>query len=99
MDNRCPNVIIQERVTDLNNPPEAYILQSSVNPVGFPTGLGGNGCFVIQHNGIGDTMFRAQLAFGFGSDKLAIRRKFNSSTWLIHEKNFIVLISMKSKRL
>ena len=25
--------------------------------------------------------YEAQLAFGFGADKMAIRRKSNSSTW------------------
>lgn len=68
------------RVTDLDNPPHSLILSTSINPVGLPKGLNGNRCIVIQHDfGIGD--FCAQLAFSFGSDKIAIRRKLGSTNW------------------
>lgn len=70
--------IVALGVKDLDNPPDAYILTTSVYPVGFPSDLEGNGCCVIQHNPAQDN-FTAQLAFGFGSDKIAIRRKYNSS--------------------
>ena len=51
------------------------------NPTGFPSGFCGNGCFVIQHNPT-NAKYTAQLAFGFGSDKIAIRRKNDSEKWL-----------------
>lgn len=52
---------------------------STVNPVGFPSGFSGNGCMVITSSS--DNMYKAQLAFNFGDDKLAIRRRHNSTTW------------------
>ena len=67
-------------VSDLNNPPNAFLLNTGVNPKGLPTGLGGNGCCVIQQN-LGIDAYASQLAFGFGSDRIAIRRKIGSSTW------------------
>lgn len=45
----------------------------------FPSGLGGNGCVVIVATT--NINYNAQLAFGFGSDKIAIRRKNGSTTW------------------
>ena len=66
-------LIYEEKVYDLDNPPSAFILNTGVNPKGLPD-LGGNGCCVIQHNP-GDKIYTAQLAFSFGSDKIAIRRK------------------------
>lgn len=69
--------IYQKNVYDLDNPPNAFILNSGVNPKGLPD-LGGNGCCVIQHNPDNGT-YTAQLAFSFGSDKIAIRRKKESS--------------------
>lgn len=65
-----------ENIYDLNNPPSAFILNTGINPKGLPN-LGGNGCCVIQHNP-GSKMYSAQLAFSFGSDKIAIRRKKDS---------------------
>lgn len=70
-------LIYEKNVYDLDNPPNAFILNSGVNPKGLPN-LGGNGCCVIQHNPNGGA-YTAQLAFSFGSDKIAIRRKKGSS--------------------
>lgn len=67
-------------VNDLDNPPTALILNTSPGPKGFPSQLGGNSCIVIQQN-FGDKTYSAQLAFGFGSDKIAIRNKRNGSNW------------------
>lgn len=67
-------------VNDLDNPPAALILNTSPGPKGFPSQLGGNACIVIQQNR-GDKTYSAQLAFGFGSDKIAIRNKRNGSNW------------------
>lgn len=63
---------------DLNSPPSAFILNSQNNPVGLPD-LNGNSCLVIQQNPGGE--WSSQLAFSFGSDKIAIRRKFGSTNW------------------
>ena len=72
--------IYANNVVDLNNPPKYAILNTNVNPIGLPSGLGSNGCLVIQQNvGVGN--YTAQLAFSFGSDKIAIRRKSNTSSW------------------
>ena len=67
-------------VKDLDNPPAAFLLNTGTNPIGFPTGLGGNGFCVIQQN-FGKDSFASQLAFSFTSDKIAIRRKNASSSW------------------
>lgn len=73
--------ILAEEVTDLDNPPNAMILKTGVNPVGFPDGLkGGNGCVVIQQNPQWQT-YTAQLAFGFGNNAIALRRRTNTSQW------------------
>ena len=58
---------------DLDNPPTAFILNTGTNPVGLPKSLGSNGCLVIQHNP--GSEYTAQLAFSFGSYKIAIRIK------------------------
>ena len=73
------NTLYALQVTDLNNPPKAFILNTAANPIGMPN-LGANGCLVIQHN-LGYGVFTAQLAFSFGSDKIAIRRKHTSNAW------------------
>ena len=65
--------IYEKNVSDLDNPPAAFILNTSINPKGLPD-LGGNGCCVIQHNP-GSKTYTAQLAFSFGGDKIAIRSK------------------------
>lgn len=67
-------------MTDLNNPPSAFILNTAVEPVGLPSHLGCNGCVVIQQNP-GDNKHSAQLAFSFGSDKIAIRRRYGEEKW------------------
>lgn len=72
--------IYVNNVTDLNNPPNYAILNTKVNPIGLPSGLNSNGCLVIQHN-LGKSNYSAQLAFSFGSDKIAIRRKYNTNNW------------------
>lgn len=74
--------IIKTDVTDLNNPPNAFIIQTTPNASipGFPTGIGGNTVLALQLYPGRDT-FSAQLAFGFNMDKIAIRRKYNSTTW------------------
>ena len=63
---------------DLNNPPKAFILNTAVEPVGLPD-LGSNGCIVIQSPG--NAEYSAQLAFSFGADKIAIRRKREGGDW------------------
>lgn len=66
-------------VSNIEYVPEgARVITTYANPAGYPSGLGGNACMIIQ-NGAG--MFRVQLAFSFGSDKIAIRRKANSNEW------------------
>lgn len=74
--------IIEIDVSDLNNPPKAYILetQPSVNIPGYPAGLDGNRVLVLQLYP-GSLSYSAQLAIGFGCDKLAIRRKSGSVSW------------------
>lgn len=72
--------IYVNNVTDLNNPPNYAILNTKVNPIGLPSGLKSNGCLVIQQN-LGKGNYSAQLAFSFGSDKIAIRRKYNTNNW------------------
>ena len=71
--------IVATGINDIDNPPIAIILRTTVNPVGLPEGLGSNGCIVIQQNP--NNAFNCQLAFSFGSDKIAIRRKRNSNAW------------------
>ena len=68
-------------MADLDNPPgDAYILNTAVSPKGLPMGFAGNGCCVICHNP-SDRFYSAQLAFNFGDDKIAIRRKYGGDTW------------------
>ena len=66
--------------SNLNNPPNAIILHTTQNPIGYPQSLGGNTALVIQLFP-GRDVFSAQLAFGFETDKLAYRRKTNSANW------------------
>lgn len=76
-------MVFYSNAADLNNPPKAFILQSAPNPAGFPSKLGGNSCIVLQlFPGRAD--YSAQLAFGFGSEYLAFRRKqagHNGGEW------------------
>ena len=71
--------IVATGINDLDSPPNAIILRTAVNPVGLPEGLSSNGCIVIQQNP--NNAFNCQLAFSFGSDKIAIRRKRNNTAW------------------
>ena len=66
-------------VDNLDNPPKAIILQSKINPKGMPD-LNANACIVIQGS-INNDSYNVQLAFAFGADKIAIRRKSGSTTW------------------
>lgn len=70
--------IYRKQVSDLDNPPAAFILNTSINPKGLPE-LSGNACCVIQHNP-GNEKYTAQLAFSFGCEKIAIRTK-KSASW------------------
>lgn len=70
--------IYEKQVSDLDNPPAAFILNTGINPKGLPE-LSSNGCCVIQHNP-GSETYTAQLAFSFGCEKIAIRTK-KSDSW------------------
>ena len=63
--------------SDLNNTP-FLITISNINPTGMPD-LWSNACIVITSNP--NQSYRAQLAFGFGRDALAIRRCNGSTSW------------------
>lgn len=63
--------IVAKNVKDLDNPPNAYILQTTTYPVGLPSEMGANACTVIQQNPGGNS-WNSQLAFSFGSN-IAIR--------------------------
>ena len=52
--------ICEKNVSDLDNPPAAFILNTDINPKGLPK-LDSNGCCVIQHNP-GNEIYTAQLA-------------------------------------
>lgn len=75
-----PYKIMDYNTSNLNNPPNAIILHTTQNPIGYPQSLEGNTAIVIQLFP-GRDVFSAQLAFGFGTDKLAYRRKTNSANW------------------
>ena len=77
--NKIDNIYM-EGVKDLDNPPEAFILNTGVEPIGLPSQLYSNGCLVIQQNP-GNNEYCAQLAFSFGDDKIAIRRKTTIGSW------------------
>ena len=71
--------IYANNVANINNPTRFTILNTGTEPIGLPE-LNSNSCLVIQHNqGIGN--YTAQLAFSFGSDKIAIRRKAGTDSW------------------
>ena len=69
--------ICEKNVSDLDNPPAAFILNTDINPKGLPK-LDSNGRCVIQHNP-GNEIYTAQLAFSFGCEKIAIRTKKTDS--------------------
>ena len=57
----------------------SIIARPDPSAANFPSGLGGNAAMVIS---VGpQSNYDAQLAFGFGSDKIAIRRRYGSTTW------------------
>lgn len=74
------NLIFAEKVKDLDNPPAVALINSIASPIGKPPEFTGNGCFVIQQNK-GQGNYCAQLAFGFGDFKLALRTKANMANW------------------
>ena len=69
-------------VTDLNNPPNAFIIQiiADTRIPGYPSNLDGNTVLALQLYP-GRDIYSAQLAFSFDMDKMAIRRKSGSATW------------------
>lgn len=67
-------------VYDLVNPPSAYIFFAGAGSTNLPSGLGGNACLVLQMFP-GNPLYNALLAFNFASDKIAINRRVNSTTW------------------
>lgn len=74
---------ISKQYSDLNNIEEGGCIivtqaMSSGTPTNYPTELGGNTVMILQK---GWSPFMAQLAFGHGSDKIAIRQKNGSNTW------------------
>ncbi len=69
------NLIFQDGVTDINNPPRCTIFYTDINPVGYPSGFGGgNACLVIQCN-YNDKTYSSQIAIGFWSNKIAMRNR------------------------
>lgn len=73
------NTIRATGVTDINNPPKAMIFHTAVNPKGMPN-INANACIIIQSN-IDNPLYNAEVAFSFGSDKIAIRRKNGTKEW------------------
>ena len=73
-------VFYPSAVGDLDHPPKSHFFVTVANPIGMPD-LGANACMVLQHNAGDDyTVYNAQLAFSFGSDKIAIRRKYDTTS-------------------
>lgn len=74
--------IVSIDVSNLDNPPNSFILQTIASNTipGFPTSLSGNRVLVLQLLP-GDSVYSAQLAFGFGSGKIAMRNKQNGNAW------------------
>lgn len=73
------NAIRTTGVADIDNPPKATIFQTAVNPKGMPD-INANACIVIQSS-IDNPIYNAEIAFSFGSDKIAIRRKNGTEKW------------------
>lgn len=65
----------------MDNPPEHNIFFAMSGSTNIPTGLISNACFVLQFAAGVNKNYCAQLAFSFGKDMLAIRRKSNSTVW------------------
>ena len=70
--------IFRGNITDLDNAPYSHILECGSNPTGMPSQMG-NSCMVFQFNP--QANYSAQLAFSFGADKIAIRRKNGEDSW------------------
>lgn len=64
---------------DLNNPPAYNIFLARATSYNLPA-IGGNSVICFQQF-IDNENYNALLCFGFGSDKIAIKRKNNSSEW------------------
>lgn len=66
-------------ICDLNNPPKYHVFIAKAGSTNLPD-LGVNAvmCFQLL---TGNQLYSALLCFGFGSDKIAIKRKSNSTTW------------------
>lgn len=73
------NAIRATGVTDIDNPPKAIISHTAVNPKGMPD-INANACIIIQSN-MHNPLYNAEIAFSFGSDKIAIRRKSGTKEW------------------
>ena len=76
--NSNTRTIFRGNVTDLDNTPYSHILECGSNPTGMPSQMG-NSCMVFQFNP--QANYSAQLAFSFGADKIAIRRKNGGDSW------------------
>jgi len=58
--------------------PNLHIGRASSSLPGYPSALGGNQCVVISMFAE-DTMYNAQIAFGFGANGIVQRRRYNSA--------------------
>ena len=70
--------LLYSYIEDIDNPPLAMILQAATNETKgtLPTGIGGTIFTIIQSNPtIAYKQYNSQLALGFGSDKIAFRRR------------------------
>lgn len=76
--NSNTRTIFRGNITDLDNTPYSHILECGSNPTGMPSQMG-NSCMVFQFNP--QANYSAQLAFSFGADKIAIRRKNGGDSW------------------
>lgn len=72
-------VIVKTEVNDLDVSQDSFISLSYTNAGGIPGGLNSNRAMVLNMDVASN--FKAQLAFSFGADKIAIRRKANSTEW------------------
>lgn len=72
--------LLSTGVTDLDNPPRSFILQSATNPAGLPGDLGGNACTVLQQYP-GNALYSGQMAFSFAGNRIALRGRAGSENW------------------
>lgn len=68
-------------VCDLDNPPEKMVFKAGIGSKNLPSGLGGINAAMVLQVITGNNNYGAMLVFSFASDKIAIRRKYNSPTW------------------